>query len=322
MIELTIPGKLFVAGEYAVTRSNGKAICVAVETGLKVRISERQGHSRLRTNVPLADHDFLINAFEIEAGGWAFALTALQKTLKASGRQGFPELGIEIDSPLGYGEDKTGYGSSAAVVVAVVQAVNSFLGLGLDQKACFEIAGRAHREVQGSGSMGDVASILTGGLMAYQSPDADFQNWKIDSLLLPAWETYIVKTGKSVKTGDKLKIALPEGFFERSDQLVEELARAIQTADFEAFKLALIENQALLIDSLPEAYLTDKLSLALETLNKETDLVAKVSGSGFGENLILFSKNGRDLTKLAEKLAEQGIILEKIKIASKTNEGQ
>lgn len=296
-----IAGKLFVAGEYAVTRPGGLAIVLAVDTDFEVFVSESRGKSRLSTNVDLADFLFDIEDFEIPENAWNFALTALSKVIE--GQKNLPQLDIRIESGLGFGENKTGYGSSASVVVGIVRAVSSFLKLEVNE---FERAAQAHLAVQGSGSMGDVAAISSGGLIDYQSPDEHFQNWKIHNLELPAWTPYVIKTGKSVKTGEKLKIELPESFYTRSDELVREISASIQNKDFASFKKNLLANQALLIEHLPESYLTDDLRNALERVNELPHAVAKVSGSGFGENLIVFAESLLDLTHLERlKVAEK-----------------
>ncbi|MFG7387777.1 hypothetical protein ACGO3R_03610 [Lactococcus lactis] len=66
-------------------------------------------------------------------------------------------------SDLGFGENKKGYGSSASVVCGLVNAVNQFFDFQLSLEKRFEIAAKTHFEVQGSGSMGDIAAIMYGG---------------------------------------------------------------------------------------------------------------------------------------------------------------
>lgn len=329
-ISCQIPGKLFVAGEYAVTRPGGLAIVAAVETGFTVTVRESTGSSSLQTNVALPDLTFDIHDFSVPAEGWDFALQALKNLLETLSIKDLPQLDIHISSPLGFGEQKIGYGSSASVVVGMVQAVSQFLQKNvLDfpsdfswQKA-FEAAAKAHRQVQGSGSMGDVAGIFAGGLSFYQSPEKNWQNWQLTDLNLPelSYQTYIIRTGKSVKTGNKLKIQLANDFYQKSDALIRQMLvwrqqPAYASKMFQRFKKLLLKNQQLLIDSLPAGYVTDKLALALKLVNAEANLVAKISGSGFGENLIVFAKNEKNIKKLRKKLARQQIYLEKIRISA------
>ncbi len=190
--------------------------------------------------------------------------------------------------------------------------------LKIDKSKAFEYAAKAHFEIQGSGSMGDVASILSGGIIYYQSPDVNWQNWKIENseLYHPQWQAYIVMTGKSVKTGDKLKINLTEKFYETSDEIVNKIKalnqkKYFEQKKFQLFKKLILANQSLLADTLPEGYVTEKLAFALNIINRQENLVGKISGSGFGENIIVFAKNEKGIKKVTGQLARKGISIEK-----------
>jgi phosphomevalonate kinase len=131
-----------------------------------------------------------------------------------------------------------------------------------------------------------------------------------------------VKTGESVKTGEKLKINLPESFYDKSNEIVRSIEKWHRnfacwypTEKFRRFKQFLLKNQRLLISYLPEGYVTPKLALALKLINDQENLVGKISGSGFGENIIVFAKNEKGIKKIREKLGRNGILLEKVQIA-------
>ena len=330
-VTIQVPGKLFIAGEYGVTRPNGKALVAAIETPFFVSVKERSGLSKFHTNVGLEDFEFDVNHFEVPNHSWNFATQALKNCIEliqsekidqfSELKHPLPQLLISIESDLGFGENKKGYGSSASVVVGVTQAVNQFLDGKIPEDLQFEAAAKAHREVQKSGSMGDVASITTHGVIFYQAPDEHFKNWKIETQEWKKnnWSTYIVRTGKSVKTAEKLTLSLPESFFEKSDQLVEKIA-ALKLKNcppnrrFSVFKQLILENQQLLITHLPQGYVTEKLAFALTLINEKSNLVGKISGAGFGENMIVFAKNEKEINEIKEKLEQNDIILEKIRI--------
>ena len=258
--EIQVPGKLFVAGEYAVTLEGNYAIVAAIETAFSVTVTESD-RLRLHTNAGLAGYKPGINDED-----WRFALAALEY---------FPHknLDIYIQSDLGLGADKKGYGSSASVVAGLINHLD------LPFTARLRYAMAAHRQAQGSGSMGDVAAIMAGGIILYQNPDI------IKHLNFP-WEAYVIRTGESVKTDEKLAISFDKEFYKKSNELVLQIAEA---RDFLTFKQRLLANQQLLIDNLPAGYVTEKLAEALETINTDPHLVGKISGAGFGENLIVFA---------------------------------
>ncbi len=309
---IKVPGKLFIAGEYAVTRQGGRAIVAAVETNFMISVKQTKGLSVMHTNIGLEAFSFkptdLLKPGMIDMkSDWSFALTAIKKFIEVCGPLK-SELEIEIQSNLGYGKNKKGYGSSAAVVSGIVKALNQFFNMKLSFEEEFEIAADAHFEVQGSGSMGDIAAIIFGGIVSYRNRDL------IEVLQFPDWETFVVQTGKSVKTGEKLSINFEPSFYAESDKLVQRLS---QEKNFSGFKKLLLENQDLLIKNLPKDYVTEKLDFALKTVNSHPRLAGKISGSGFGENLIVFS-NGvswGEITLLIQSLEQKNIKMEAIKFA-------
>ena len=133
------------------------------------------------------------------------------------------------------------------------------------------------------------------------------------------WQPYVVQTDQSSKTGEKLKQELPEAFFEKSDELVIEISTAIDMQDFALFKEKLLENQLLLINTQPKGYMTEQLALALNIINSHPELAGKISGAGFGENIILFAEHEENIAELRAVLEAEGMKLEKARIG-KVNE--
>ncbi|HYP72971.1 MAG TPA: phosphomevalonate kinase, partial [Microbacterium sp.] len=66
---------------------------------------------------------------------------------------------------------KFGLGSSAAVTVATLRAIDEFYGLGLTRLAVFKLALLATIRVSPTASGGDVAASTFGGWIGYRSPD-------------------------------------------------------------------------------------------------------------------------------------------------------
>ncbi|HAP15212.1 MAG TPA: phosphomevalonate kinase, partial [Lactococcus sp.] len=119
--------------------------------------------------------------------------------------------------------------------------------------------------------------------------------------------------------GEKLKQKWPKEFFEKSDELVIEISTAIDMQDFALFKEKLLENQILLINNQTKGYMTDQLALALNIINSQPELAGKISGAGFGENIILFAEHEENIAELGAVLEAEGMKLEKARIG-KINE--
>ena len=77
--KIDVPAKLFIAGEYAVTRLGGLALVTSLESDFQVVISEVEGHSLLETNVAMPAHAFSVKEIKPEQSGpWNFVMTAIK----------------------------------------------------------------------------------------------------------------------------------------------------------------------------------------------------------------------------------------------------
>ncbi len=161
----TAPGKLMLAGEYAVL-DGAPALVIAVD---------RRVIARRRTG-PRGSSPFLL---------------ALDEEL---GRRGLPGAAdIACDSSAMFeGTQKLGLGSSAAVTVAATALA---LGAADDHKRVFEIASAAHLRAQGGvGSSADVAASVYGGVISYTLERVATLGWPRGVALVPFF------TGASANT--------------------------------------------------------------------------------------------------------------------------
>lgn len=184
MIAIDVPGKLYIAGEYAVLEPGGTAVLVAVDRYLTVRVSPaptrrtvttaRTGSRpvelvrRGATSVPAMDD-------RATAAALRHVLTAIDLIERYAREQGRELLGfdLEICSELddaGTGR-KFGLGSSGAVTVGVVRALARAYRFGLDDNALLRLALLTALAVDPRCSGGDVAASMFGGWVAYRAPD-------------------------------------------------------------------------------------------------------------------------------------------------------
>lgn len=179
MIETSAPGKLFVAGEYAVVEPGEPAILIAVDRFLTVRLAESRDaghvHSGEYGAAPLVwrlgtdgvsvllehrPHDYLMSAIGV--------IERLRAERGLTARYFDLHVASQLDDEHG---NKFGLGSSAAVTVAVVAALNEFYGLGLSPLERYRVAMLATIAISPNASGGDVASSTFGGWIRYSSPD-------------------------------------------------------------------------------------------------------------------------------------------------------
>jgi phosphomevalonate kinase len=178
------PGKLFVAGEFAVVEPGTPAILVAVDRYVTVTvsgsgdadvvISSDLGPRRVRW----AWHDGRLGACgsddEQRAGsGLAHVVSAIEvvSRLLAERDLPVPALSVSVSSSLHDNGTKLGLGSSGAVTVATVAAVASFCGLELTPDLRFRLSVLATVGVDVRASGGDLAASTWGGWIMYRSPD-------------------------------------------------------------------------------------------------------------------------------------------------------
>lgn len=181
MIETRAPGKLFVAGEYAVVEPGQPAVLVAVGRYITVRLTESREVGRIRSSeygrAPLVwVHDPDGNGIVLEQRPLDYVLSAISTAEQLRAELGAPpryfdlEISSELDDASGR---KFGLGSSAAVTTAVISALDEFYHLGLTRTERFKLALLATIEVSPRASGGDLAATTFGGWIRYTSPDRE-----------------------------------------------------------------------------------------------------------------------------------------------------
>lgn len=181
-IVATAPGKLVLAGEYAVLEPGEPAVVIAVDARLSVRVTRATAYSFSSEALGLADvpvrHED--DRWVPDAGPVpkvAFAATAVNVALAYVRAKGLPvsPFALSIEGGMESADGaKYGFGSSAAVSVALVGALLAAFGLEPDAAQVFKLAAIAHHEAQGSGSGLDVAAAAYGGAIRYVAFDPDW----------------------------------------------------------------------------------------------------------------------------------------------------
>ncbi|MFC7430735.1 MULTISPECIES: phosphomevalonate kinase [unclassified Agrococcus] len=201
MITTRAPGKLFVAGEYAVVEPGQPSVLVAVDRFLTVSVDQSdafgQVHSEAYGQLPIT---WTRDATGVRIDrktpyDYVLATITLVDRLRAElgRRDSFFDLRIasELDDR---GGRKFGLGSSAAVTVATVAALDEFFELRLTAMERFRLAMLATVSVVPTASGGDLAASTFGGWIGYSSPDRAAlvrrlrESRSIGELLAEPWE--------------------------------------------------------------------------------------------------------------------------------------
>ncbi|MFD0889839.1 phosphomevalonate kinase, partial [Streptosporangium algeriense] len=174
------PGKLFIAGEYAVLQPGQPAVLMAVDRHATVTLTGTAGPviltSDLSGGLTLRCERVAGRLLAPEAGpdgAFARVLAAIDVMERLADEQCRParsfHLSVTTDLMAGDGR-KLGLGSSAAVTVATCGALARFYGLRLSRMELYRLAMLASLAVAPASSGGDVAASALGGWVLYRSP--------------------------------------------------------------------------------------------------------------------------------------------------------
>lgn len=305
-IRTSAPGKLFLLGEYAVlggapallTAVNQRVIVHAKEAtswtltaeGIGVDALELGPHGALPVDLsePVAQRLALVD----------FVRDHVARSYDSPG----PALELRIDSSSFQNDGhKLGLGSSAAVAVALTAALCSARGGELELDTVFSLAEAAHKAAQGgSGSGGDVATSVHGGVMTYS------RHGTAMPIVVPVeWPTeltvFAVSTGSGSSTVELVgrvndyQSRDPGGFrldLERLARLAESATEALASP---ATFLTLVDDYFHALESLDHhsgAGIVTPRHHEFRTLAAASGAVFKPSGAGGGDLGLVFAKLG------------------------------
>lgn len=345
MITAKAPGKLYIAGEYAVVETGYPSIIVALDQFVTVEISRSKSFGSIVSKQYREDSVYwrrqgdqmILNNRDNTFNYIISAIHLTEEYAQILGRSmDVYDLRVnsDLDSPNG---KKYGLGSSAAVTVATVKALCEFYQIPLTKSKLFKLSAIAHLDVQGNGSLGDIAASVYGGWIAYQSFDRGWlmaarmnqplsdlvdQPWpdlKITQLTPPANLQLIIGwTGSPASTShlvDKVAIAKSreketyERFLADSKKCLNTLIDGFKQGSLEAIQNGIQRNREIL------NHLANfsKVQIETPTLKKMCDIAvqhaaaAKSSGAGGGDCGIVVIDKARDISEMIDRWRENGI---------------
>lgn len=343
MIKTSAPGKLYIAGEYAVIEPGYPAILVAVDQFISVSLEEALDEGSISSygNMPILwtrNKGKLVldqrdnRLFYIMAAINIVETYAKEQNLKL----GFYHLEVVSELETNNGK-KYGLGSSAAVTVATIEALCIYYKISITDEELFKLAALAHLEINNNGSCGDVAASVYGGWISFTTFDKLWvlEQWKKDSvteLLNKEWKDLSIE---SLKPPEELKLVigwtgLPASttslvdnvnekriqnhivykrFLDDSKKCVEKMIVAFKENDIKGIQRQIKINRELLVN------MGNDLDIVIETpLLKELCDIAlrfngygKSSGAGGGDCGVVIFKDEGDLSLIIDEWEKSGI---------------
>lgn len=211
-IQATAPGKLFIAGEYAVVTPGQPALIAAVNRYLTVDLTpslEEVGTIYSTQQPDLTLHwkreQGLLQIID-ENHPFTLITTAIEVAETYAKQRNYwnEELyHLKVTSQLDdvHSNIKFGLGSSGAVVVATIDAILQWHHIPVEPLLVYKLAAITNTLLGSNGSLGDIASSAFGGIILYQRIDATWiqkqlQQHSISEIVDKEW-TGLVKIGRA-----------------------------------------------------------------------------------------------------------------------------
>lgn len=326
-IEVKTPGKLMIAGEFAVLEPNYKLIVTAVDRFVYVRIEDAINNSLTLENYNLRNLTWSYESKKLEMTKASKATRFVEQAIKITydylteNKYKLTPIKINVKSELADSTGiKYGLGSSAAVVTGVVEAIlKKFMPEDMTKMLVFKLASLAHIITQGNGSGADIAASSFNGMIEYTSFQAEWllKKYKTSStvteLITSDWEYLTIKkismpkniqfavgwTGLPASTKSlvnqlrKLKETNAvdyNQFLTKSKEAVELLLSGLKTDNQEdIFKGIEMNRQALYeVGKRANVKIETKKLFKLSMAAKEVSGAGKLSGAGGGDCGIAF----------------------------------
>lgn len=306
-VRSSAPGSLMLLGEYAVLQHK-PALVMATDKRVTVTLTPRDDQRICIDSAELGRYETNLTALIIEKP-MQFSLAAIEE-YRLELKTGFD---LRIDSEI---KSTMGLGSSAAVTVATLAALQAALQKHQTAHELIQLARQVILRVQGRGSGADAAAAVLGGIVHYQTEPFVAEKF---SLTHPFTTLYV-----GYKTPTPIAIDAVSARFKERQGLYAALMNAIgecaaagvaalSREDWEHLGKLMSTQQALLVAlGVSNA---DLNALITQLMSEPCMLGAKISGSGLGDCVIGLSSEPvaeRFPQAVPVTLSLQGVRCEKI----------
>lgn len=325
MVTIQVPGKLFLAGEFAATYSGQASIILAMNRFMRFTIRSRGNYQIISDQLGIYPGPIFDKVSSpVRDDAWQIVIQACRTiatylpTTKIKQTQPFQ---LKITSGLELEGQKIGLGSSGATAVGVCQALLTYYQVPFTKRELFKLATLTLFQLPHfqKGSMGDVAAAVFGGIVYYEKFDTAWLTHQLSTTPLskivqtnwpqlqlknlhqpPTWEPLVAWTRAPADTQSSLKRLPvdPTTFLSASQATVKQVAQALENENWGAFQQALTQNQTEILTYTQAAnitYRTSQLDHFLQ-LVKTFTVPGKISGAGNGDNAIAWTTT-QDKTK-------------------------
>jgi mevalonate kinase len=289
MVLCSAPGKVYLFGEHAVVYGE-TAIACAIELRTRVRAELSDSiviQSQIgRTGIDFKKHPYISSVIE-----------------KMNGITPIEGVFLEVDSDIPVG---SGLGSSAAVTIACIGALNELFGCGLSLEEIAETGHEIEIKVQGAASPTDTYVSTFGGVVIIPEK----RNLRIPDCGIVIGDTEIFSSTKELVANVR---KLRENYPELIEPLMASIGKIsiigeslVMAGDYPTIGRLMNVNQGLL-DAL--GVNTLELSRLIYSARKAGAYGAKITGAGGGGCMVALTASGRCMQVAEAMLSADGKVI-------------
>ena len=324
-----IPGKLFLAGEYFVVNGDGKAILLALNKGISVKVKNHDRYLLELSNLnQIYDFDPVKSDKDLPNDYVKLALVTVYRYLKEQ-EIAYKPIHIKVDSSLESSDHASyGFGSSGAIVVALIKSITDYYGLILSKLALFKLSVLAMEDFINYASFADLALSAFSESILYQVFDKVWlkqvnktsltkvveQEWPslfIEPFHFQAKSYLLVNTKVKTNSGDLVKIfgkKVPSEVYQKSliefGELMDVFLLSRDTA-----LLARMQDVYRRIDKEnPFGYWVKEYNV-IQQICSNANATMKVSGAGGGDNVWVFFDDETEKQLCKNKLKDMNFYI-------------
>lgn len=311
-------GKIYIAGEYAVLFNN-PAILFPIEKKVTVNVS-------LNNENMLYSHKYHDDFKQLNLASDDIDVIYVNKTIKwinqylKSLNKAINKYKLEIISELDTKEKiKYGFGSSGAIIVALLKAILKINNINYEKLSLFKMAVLIQSSISKNTSFGDLACIVYNKKVLYKKFDVNLDVLKRKSIieqLNTDWAGLIIKpidldinflivhTKSESKSYDLVSkvtqfkdIPFFKTFIQTSNNLVNKLVN-----DFSIYDIKKLHENFLFLEKNTGLSLITEEMLSIKSIISSFNGIMKFSGAGGGDMVICFFENNHLLLEAKKAL--------------------
>ncbi len=284
-VNISCPGKLMLFGDHAVVH-NRHCLVTAVDQRLTVTIEKSSDEGITLTAPDVGLNNFAFSLADSDSPDFPKVAKFVAQSISNFSKRHSFSMGLRVSTRSEFGAT-FGFGSSSAVTVATLKALDEVFETHLSNEDIFQLGYQTVIDIQGVGSGFDLASAIWGNTILFATGGKEIVPLGVSSLPIVVGYTGVkADTATLVKQVNKLKQQYPafvESVFDQIESIVLEAKPLIVEQEWAEVGQYMNFQQGLL-ESLGVG--SPQLSSLIFAARHAGAFGAKLSGAGGGDCMI------------------------------------